>query len=110
MNLVTQYHDVAHAEKAQAFFEQQFQRKSFFEKHFKAVKSASVLTESNEVSLLDLCTKLQTDKSKSAIRRLIEGGAVEIDHKKHQDPEMRISPTIGMKIRMGKQCYFELVD
>ncbi|MFD2969856.1 tyrosine--tRNA ligase [Sphingobacterium bambusae] len=110
MNLVTQYHDVAHAEKAQTFFEQQFQRKSFFEKHFKAVKSASVLTESNSISLLDLCVKLQTDKSKSAIRRLIEGGAVEIDQRKHQNPEMCISPTTGMKIRIGKQGYFELVD
>ncbi|WP_437921566.1 tyrosine--tRNA ligase [Sphingobacterium sp. LRF_L2] len=109
-NIVEQYHGKELAESAQAFFEQQFQQKHFFDKVFTPISIKANPTYQKENSLLNICFRLAENQSKSAIRRLIESGAIQVDNKKETDPEFLIKPTKNMKIRVGKKNYFEFND
>lgn len=107
-NIVKQYHSEAIAEEATLFFEQQFQRKSFFEKIFTPFSLKDIANESQALLLVDLCGTLVKEQTKSALRRLITSGAILIDDKKEYDPNSIIALRVGMKIRIGKKAYFEL--
>ncbi|MBE6449200.1 MAG: tyrosine--tRNA ligase [Alphaproteobacteria bacterium] len=106
-NIVTQYHDATAADEAEAFFYRQVQQKGFDDKSFEQVSIAGL---PNEISLLDLCAHVNSKESKSALRRLIESGAVAIDGEKQTDAYMKITPTTGLKIKIGKRGFFELAD
>jgi tyrosyl-tRNA synthetase len=106
-NIVTQYHDAQSADDAEAFFYRQVQQKGFDDKAFEAV---SVVGLGDEVSLLDLCAHVNPKESKSALRRLIESGAVAIDGDKKTDVYMKLNPKAGLKIKIGKRGFFELAE
>lgn len=108
-NIITQYHDPISAEKAEEFFSRQFQNKNFEEKIFKPVSIDSVQHKNSRLSLIDLCFQLKNDLSKSAIRRLIEGGAIRINHIKTTDPDASIELLSPTKIQIGKRVFFELL-
>lgn len=105
-NIVTQYHDAAAAEEAEAFFYRQVQQKGFDDKAFEPI---SVNGLASEVTLLDLCAFVNSKESKSSLRRLIEGGAVSINGEKQTDVYVKIQPVAGLKIKIGKRGFFELV-
>ena len=105
-NIVTQYHDAAAADEAEAFFYRQVQQKGFDDKAFEPV---SVNGLASEVTLLDLCAFVNSKESKSNLRRLIESGAVSINGEKQTDVYTKIQPVAGLKIKIGKRGFFELV-
>lgn len=107
-NIITQYHNEVAAEEAEAFFSNQFQNKNFQEKVFEPVELNKFQTENGTISLLDLCSELNRELSKSNIRRLINSGAVQINEQKMTDPFMSIDLKGETKIKMGKRNFYEL--
>ncbi|MDX1774190.1 tyrosine--tRNA ligase [Oceanihabitans sediminis] len=107
-NIITQYHNEAEAQNAEAFFINQFQNKKFEEKSFESVLINSLQQENGIISLVDLCVQLKKEQSKSAVRRLIESGAVKINNEKNLDPFAEIELKNETKIKIGKRDFFEL--
>lgn len=107
-NIITQYHNEVAAEEAEAFFSNQFQNKNFQEKVFEPVDLNKFQTENGTISLLNLCSELNKELSKSNIRRLIISGAVQINEQKMTDPFMSIDLKSETKIKMGKRNFYEL--
>ena len=108
-NIISQYHNMEEAEQAEEFFVNQFQNKNFEEKAFEPVLISEIVAENNAISLLDLCVQLKNGESKSAIRRLIESGAVQINDEKITEPAENIELKKHTKIKIGKRVFFELV-
>ncbi|MBB4802852.1 tyrosyl-tRNA synthetase [Flavobacterium nitrogenifigens] len=108
-NIITQYHDQNSAEKAEAFFVNQFQSKNQEAKSFVSVMISSLENESNQIALIDLCSLIKNDITKSANRRLIESGAVQINHEKILNPYELIPLLKETKVKIGKRNFYELV-
>ncbi|KPE49354.1 tyrosine--tRNA ligase [Chryseobacterium indologenes] len=106
-NIITQYHDEASADYAEQFFKSQFQNKNFEEKVYEKVLIES-LEHQHTVSLVELCHHLKNDLSKSAVRRLILNGGVQINDIKITDPEQQIELKKEMKMKIGRRSFFEL--
>jgi tyrosyl-tRNA synthetase len=108
-NIISQYHHAASAENAEQFFINQFQNKNFEEKVYESVSIRSLKRIQNKISLLELCHQLKNDLSKSAVRRLIENGGVQINNNKITDPNEEMEPMPRTKIKIGKRGFFELI-
>lgn len=108
-NIISQYHDDEAAENAELFFNNQFQNKNFDEKSFEPVSILSLHHTENKTTLVELCHQLKNDLSKSAIRRLIKSGGIQIDTEKILDPDQEIDLIKEIKIKIGKRNFFELV-
>ncbi|WP_454047259.1 tyrosine--tRNA ligase [Chryseobacterium sp. Marseille-Q8038] len=108
-NIITQYHDAASAENAEQFFINQFQNKNFEEKKYEPVSISSLGNIKNRISLVELCHHLKSDLSKSAIRRLIENGGIQINNSKITDSNEEMELIPQTKIKIGKRGFFELV-
>lgn len=107
-DIVRQYHSLEDAEKAERFFYTQVQQRGFETKEFQEVK-ASDLGLKTPCSLVDFGVAVMQGQSKSAIRRLIESGAVAIDGEKVTDIGTTVTPTEdGIKIKIGKRGFFNL--
>ena len=108
-NLVVQYHGDAFALAANDYFVNQFQRKKLEEKAFLEVSCQTLREQFGEkAKLVDLCYFLK-GSTKSAMRRLIIGGAVRIDSIKQLNPDLTIYVNAGLKIKLGKRSYFKVV-
>ncbi|KIA99615.1 tyrosyl-tRNA synthetase [Flavobacterium sp. KMS] len=107
-NIITQYHNKDEAQKAEDFFTNQFQNKNFQEKTFEPILFSSIQFENGVISLVDLCVQLKKGHTKSAIKRLIESGAVQIDNEKITEPYMHIELKVTSKIKIGKRDFYEL--
>jgi Tyrosyl-tRNA synthetase len=108
-NIISQYHDKVSAENAELFFNQQFQNKNFEEKSFEPVSIAIVLNHlQNKTTILELCHHLKNSLSKSAVRRLIQSGGVQLNSVKIIEPDQEIELSKGLKIKIGKRSFFEL--
>jgi tyrosyl-tRNA synthetase len=108
-NIISQYHDEKKADKAEDFFVNQFQNKNFEEKSFVPVLISSLDNKSDQMALIDLCTFIKNDITKSANRRLIESGAVQINNLKITNPYELIELKKETKIKIGKRNFYELV-
>jgi tyrosyl-tRNA synthetase len=107
-NIVEQYHDKAAAEAADHFFYVQVQQRGFDTKEFEDV-SAGSLGLTSPCGLVDFGVAVMKGQSKSAIRRLIESGAVSVSGEKVTDINAKIEPTTdGLKIKIGKRGFFNL--
>ncbi|RLJ33725.1 tyrosyl-tRNA synthetase [Chryseobacterium sp. 7] len=108
-NIISQYHNSTSAENAEQFFINQFQNKNFEEKVYEPVAIGSLKSIENKISLVELCHQLKSDLSKSAIRRLIESGGIQINTIKimNSDQEMELIPQT--KIKIGRRGFFELI-
>ena len=109
-SIVRQYHSQQEADEAEAFFYKQVQQKGFDDKAFTPVKIGDVFAGVQEMTLLDVCAKLNAEESKSALRRLIESGAVSVNGEKQTDCYAKIQPTSGTKFKIGKRAFFELTE
>lgn len=107
-NIITQYHNKDEAEEAEQFFSNQFQNKNFEEKAFEPILIESLNADNNVLNLVNLCQRLKNDLTKSAIRRLIEGGGIQVNNEKIKDPHAGIALVEGTKIRIGKRGFYEL--
>lgn len=108
-NIITQYHDAESAENAELFFMNQFQSKNFEEKVFEPVFMDSLHHIQHKMTLTELCHQLKSNESKSFIRRLIENGGIQINNIKITDPNEEIKLEKGIKIKIGKRSFFELL-
>lgn len=108
-NIISQYHNSASAENAEQFFINQFQNKNFEDKVYEPVAIGLLKGMENRISIIELCHQLKNDLSKSAIRRLIESGGIQINTIKITDvnEEMELIPQT--KIKIGRRSFFELV-
>lgn len=107
-NIISQYHSIDKAELAEIFFVNQFQNKNLEQKSFIPISIKSLNFETSTISLIDLCVKIKKDLSKSANRRLIESGAVQINANKITDPNENIEIKTETKIKIGKRDFYEL--
>lgn len=108
-NIIRQYHDSASAEDAEQFFINQFQNKNFEEKVYEPVDISSLKSIENRISLVELCHQLKNDLSKSAIRRLVESGGIQINTIKITDANEKVELIPQTKIKIGRRGFFELV-
>lgn len=108
-NIITQYHDAESAENAELFFMNQFQSKNFEEKVFEPVFMDLLQHIQHKMTLTELCHQLKSNESKSFIRRLIENGGIQINNIKMTDPNEEIKLEKGIKIKIGKRSFFELL-
>jgi tyrosyl-tRNA synthetase len=108
-NIISQYHDETAAENAEQFFNNQFQNKNFEEKSFEPVSIHSLNHAQNKTTVLELCHQLKNDLSKSAVRRLIQSGGVQINTVKILDPDQEIELLKEIRIKIGKRNFFELI-
>jgi len=107
-NITAQYHSEEETVAAADFFYRQVQQKGFDTKTFTPVEIAS-LGDTNGLTLVNLCATLVPEQSKSALRRLIESGAVSLNDEKAVDVNMTPVIEAGLKIKIGKRQFFELV-
>ncbi|OAD45562.1 tyrosine--tRNA ligase [Polaribacter atrinae] len=108
-NIITQYHNSKLAQDAEDYFVKQFQNKKIENKEFEPVIMNTIQHVNQTIKLIDLCVQLKKGLSKSAIRRLIESGAVQIDLKKSKEIHNEIIIRPGMKIKIGKRNFYELI-
>lgn len=108
-NIISQYHDKKRADEAELFFINQFQSKNSEAKSFLPILISSLEKETDEITLIDLCVAIKNDITKSANRRLIESGAVQINNEKIVNPYELISLKKETKIKIGKRNFYELV-
>lgn len=109
-NIITQYHNSSLAQQAEEHFKNQFQDKKFEDKEFEPVLINNIQQEKKTIKLIDLCVQLKKGLSKSAIRRLIESGAVQVNLKKDKDINTEITIKPGTKIKIGKRDFYELIE
>lgn len=69
---------------------------------------ASVRLQRQNIKLEELLASVQLASSKSAARRLIEQGAVEIDSKKISDPRAEIGLHDNMVLKVGKHKFLKI--
>jgi len=108
-NIITQYHNAESAENAELFFMNQLQSKNFEEKVFEPVFMDFLHHIQHKMTLTELCHQLKSNESKSFIRRLIENGGIQINNIKITDPNAEIKLEKGIKIKIGKRSFFELL-
>ncbi|SDJ37601.1 tyrosine--tRNA ligase [Chryseobacterium jejuense] len=108
-NIISQYHDDDAAESAELFFNNQFQNKNFDEKSFEPVSIHTLDHNQQRTTVLELCYQLKNDLSKSAVRRLIESGGVQINSVKILNPDQEIELIKEIKIKIGRRNFFELI-
>lgn len=108
-NIICQYHDKAAAELAESFFSSQFQSKNHEEKMYEPVSLNSLSHTGNLITLVELCSKLKNDLSKSSVRRMIHSGGIRINHIKITDPDKEIELSPQTKVKIGKRDFFELI-
>lgn len=107
-NIIKQYHSEEAAEEAEAFFTNQFQNKNENLKEYEPI-SISTIGTTKELSLIALGYFLKKNESKSAVRRVIMSGGIQVNHEKITDPDTLIELKEGTKIKIGKLHFFELV-
>lgn len=108
-NIISQYHDDEAAENAEQFFNNQFQNKNFEEKSFEPVSINTLKHQQLKTTVLELCHQLKNELSKSAVRRLIQSGGVQINTIKMMEPDEEIKLVKETKIKIGRRNFFELV-
>lgn len=108
-NIICQYHNEDAAKDAEEFFNNQFQNKNFEEKSFEPVLINNLNHTHNKTTVIELCHQLKNDISKSAVRRLIQSGGVQINSVKITEPDEEIELIKSIKIKIGKRGFFELL-
>jgi len=103
--LVARFHGALAADQA----EQEFQR-VFADKGLPDDIPVFELKAQKELGVCNLMTELKLATSSSEARRLIEGGAVEIDKKKISDPRLKLDLESGADwiLRAGKKKFARL--
>ena len=98
--LVAQYHGEPAAAHAREEFEKQFSKKDY--------SDAGTLNVPAEIRVLDLVEKTGQFKSRSDIRRLIQGGGVTLDGEKVTDDTAIVNVRNGQILKAGKLVVVKL--
>ncbi|MBP2171711.1 tyrosyl-tRNA synthetase [Erwinia toletana] len=97
--LVSEYYDVEAAERAKAHFQRVFQQHCPAEEDHEPL----YISDTSNISLLDLCSRAILDVSRSELRRLIRSGAVRINQEKQTDEQLTLVPAKGTLLWVGKR-------
>ena len=109
-NIVEQYHSKDEANMAQEFFYKQVQSRNETLIEYQNINFKKINLEFSSLTLIDLCKAIEVDKSKSQLRKLIEGGGVKINNEKIIDPLLKISTITNdtFKIKIGKRGFYQI--
>ena len=109
-NIVEQFHGKEAADESADFFYKQVQSRDDTLIEFQPMSISSLGLDPSQSTLLHLCSSLEREKSKSEVRRLIEGGGVTINGEKATDPfaSLHSLSSFPFKIKIGKRAYFEI--
>ncbi len=104
--LTKQFNNEMAAESARMNFENLFQKRET-----SAVAEAVMINNlpQNPINIIDLLLAIQTKLSKSAARRLIEQGAVEIDQTVVDMVKTNVTLQSGMTMRIGKKRFIKFI-
>jgi tyrosyl-tRNA synthetase len=110
-DVVRQYHGVAAAEEAAGHFYRQVQNRDLESKEYQRFPLPPELAGSGgAIGILDLCTAIEPDRSRSELRRLLAGGGVTVDGDKLTDPRAEIPAGWDtLKLKIGKRGFYEVV-
>jgi len=107
-NLVTWLHGEEGAERGQAHFERVFEDEQPPEE-MPEVRVTDLLDSQRTVNIVDLLVEAGMAPSRSEARRLVEGGAVELDGERVASPRGRVALRPGAVLRAGKLRFARLV-
>jgi len=107
-NLVTWLHGEEGAERGQAHFERVFEDEQPPEE-MPEVRVTDLLDSQRTVNIVDLLVEAGMAPSRSEARRLVEGGAVELDGERVVSPRGRVALRPGAVLRAGKLRFARLV-
>jgi tyrosyl-tRNA synthetase len=100
--IVSQFHSAAAAQAAEQEFEREVRH------HERPLDLPKVRTTAQPRRLADLIFELNLAPSKSAARRLVEQGGVEVDSERLRQPNAEVTPADGMVLRVGKAGWARL--
>lgn len=101
-DVVTLYHDAGAAEAAEKEFIQIFSKKE------DPTDVPVQKIAAKELKITDLLTQTKLTPSKSEARRLVDGGGVEVDHERVNNPDMMIDLSKERFIRAGKRKFLKV--
>ena len=102
--VVTRFWSSEGADKAQAAFEQLFEKKDFSN-----AENVNLPADyANPVWIVNLLRTLKAVESSSQARRLIESGAVSLDDQKMTDFKAEVTWKPGMLIKVGKHRFYKI--
>ncbi|EKE28071.1 MAG: hypothetical protein ACD_3C00105G0009 [uncultured bacterium (gcode 4)] len=107
-NVVKQYHSESQAIEAEAFFYKQVQDKALDSKEFIDIDFSSLNLPKENLALVDLCSSIIKDKSKSAIKKLIEAWAVSLDWAKITDIYNIVRDLDWLKLKIWKRWFYKI--
>jgi tyrosyl-tRNA synthetase len=103
-HLVEIYHNKGEAEKAQLDFEMKFSKKEIPDD----IPELKINFQGNEIGIIDVILISGVAGSKSAARRLISGGGVQLNGVKINDLESRIDLNGDNVIKIGKKNFYKI--
>lgn len=103
--LTAMYNSRTDADRAQAFFENTYQKGNLSDAQEFAISQLS----KNPIAILDLLMETALSGSKSDARRLIEQGAVEVDATTVDLVQTNVTLKAGMTIKVGKRKFLKFV-
>lgn len=109
-NIVRQFHGSQLATEAAKHFYNQVQSRDDTLIEFEQILLKDLNLDISNLSLLALCASLNPEKSKGQIRRMIEGGGVQINSEKILTPGILIKDVaVGdFKLKIGKRGFFQI--
>ena len=111
-DFVKQFHDKIAAENSAQHFYRQVQSRDPNLIEFTQVKAKDLGLNLTDVSLVEVCAAVSSNRSKGELRRLIQGGGVSINSKKIKDPFFSVKEFSkgNFKLKIGKRSFFEVVN
>jgi len=106
VTLVSMYHDEKAAKEAKQEFERIFSNKGLPDD----MPEFSLSALGGKVWIVKLLTETGMAKSNGEARRLISGGAVSLNDKKIENPELEIELDDGMLFKVGKRRFFRIIS
>jgi tyrosyl-tRNA synthetase len=109
-NIVEQYYSKDEANQAQEFFYNQVQSRNEELIEYININLKKLNLDFSSILLIDLLKEIESDKSKSQIRKLIEGGGVKINNEKVVNPLVKLSEVVDsdFKLKMGKRGFYQI--
>lgn len=109
-NIVTQFHNEEAAKRGAEHFYKQVQSRDEAIIEYKDVSLSSLGLKMEGLTLVNLCATLVPDRSKSDMRRLIEGGGVTLNSEKVTNASLLLQELAAseLKLKIGKRDFFKL--
>lgn len=108
-SMVRWLYDTEQADEAAAHFERTVQNRTVFdEDHERRSLTLAIEDLGPTTALLNVCHWFSPEKTRSQIRRLIEGGGVRVDGAKVTDPHQPINLVGNLRLWMGRRTRYLL--